>query len=125
MYHRVRPVGPRQRGMLAGMTLDTRLDRAAGDRWIVAEGGRTRAELDYDELRISISWKAQVFRSEKERELYDGHGDDLSIEVVFDRFSDDLRRRGVAFRLPEDPLRDDGFVALLARTYVREPSVFD
>lgn len=125
MYHRVRPVGRRENGMLGGMTLDTRLEHRGGEDWAVVDGDATRAQLRYEELRISVSWKAQVFRDEAERDAVDAHSDDLSLDDVLGRFADDLGRRGIACEPPAEPLRDPAFVELLAGTYVREPSVFD
>ena len=40
-------------------------------------------EPSYDELRISVSWKANVFADEEEARLYDTHGDDLGIDEVW------------------------------------------
>jgi len=125
MYHRVRPVGARDKGFLMGMTLDTRLEHEGGDRWFIADGDRRRAELGYDELRISVSWKAQVFRDEAEQRAYDEHLDDLDIDEVFERFYADLDARGIAFQRSENPLQDPELVDLLARVYVNEPTIFE
>jgi len=125
MYHRVRPVGARDKGLLSGMTLDTRLEHQGGDDWIIAEGNQRRAELGYDDLRISVSWKAQVFRDEREREIYDEHLDDLSINEVFDRFYADLDARDIPFTRSASPTDDPELVDLLARTYVQEPTIFE
>ena len=125
MYHRVRPVGERSRGFLMGMTLDTRLEHVIGDEWIVAEGDEKKAVLGWNDLRISVSWKAQVFRSAEEQEQYDTHSDDLTIAAVWDRFCDDLSDRDIAFTRPADPLTDPDWIDLLSRTYIREPTIFD
>ncbi|MGE4605816.1 MAG: hypothetical protein AAEJ52_03635 [Myxococcota bacterium] len=125
MYHRVRPVGARDKGFLMGMTLDTRLEHRGGDDWIVSDADERRAELCYDDLRISVSWKAQVFRDEHERKLYDEHLDDIGIDEVFERFYDDLDARGVPFKRSNEPLDDPEIIDLLAQTYVREPTVFE
>jgi hypothetical protein len=125
MYHRVRPVGAREDGLLAGMTLDTRLEHVGDDEWMIADGDARRATLRYDDLRISVSWKAQVFRSELEQQRYDDHTDDLEIDGVFERFYADLDRLGVPHQSSADPLHDVELIELLARTYVHEPTVFD
>jgi hypothetical protein len=122
MFHRVRPVGHQRDGLLSGMTLEACLESRGGDAWAIADEGRTLAEFGYDELRISVSWKAEVFRDDAERELVDSHRDDLSLARVLQRFRDDLERRGVACELPAEPLTDQAFIDLLSRTYRREPS---
>ncbi len=125
MFHRVRPVGPRRDGLLAGMTLDTRLEHRGGDSWIIADGSESRAELPYDALRISVSWKAQVFRDERERQMVDERVADIAIDQVFERFYADLAARDLPFQRPLDPLRDPELVETLAHAYRREPTVFD
>ena len=106
MFHRVRPVGRREDGMLGGMTLDTRLEHEGGDAWRVADGEDTRARLRFDALRISLSWKAEVFRDASECALVDAHTDDLTLDDVFARFRDDLEPRGVPWPAPTDPIQD-------------------
>ena len=121
MYHRVRPVGRREDGLLSGMTLDTRLEHASGDEWRIVDGDRTLARPDFRSLRVSVSWKAYVFRDEEERERVDAGGDALAIEDVWDRFYADLEARGIAFDRPAVPQDDEAFIDLLSKVYKREP----
>lgn len=123
MYHRVRPVGDRSRGLPQGLTLESRLEHVAGDTWRIAEGGRELAAFPFSELRISVSWKAYVHRDEADRERVASHREDLTLDDVVGRFARDLAARGVRFHPPADPLHDAAFVRLLADTYVREPAV--
>ena len=122
MFHRVRPVGSREDGLLSGMTLETRLQHVAGDEWTIAEGSRVLADCSYHELRISVSWKAEVFRDHEERRRVDEQRDDLSLDQVLARFYTDLEGRGEAFEPPAEPLIDQAFIDLLSRTYRREPT---
>jgi hypothetical protein len=71
---------------------------------------------------VSVSWKADVFADEAERRRHDEHADDLDLEVVLQRLSDDLARRGLDPTVPSDPLRDPEFVARLQAAYVRYPT---
>ena len=123
MFHRVRPVGRTEDGLLPDMTLDTRLEHLGGDDWRIADGDRTRAELRYERLRISVSWKAEVFRDAAEQRLVDEHRDDLAIDEVLDRLLDDLARRGLAAQRPTEPASDPEFIDLLSRAYRREPGL--
>lgn len=125
MFHRVRPVGRREDGLPRGLTLDTRLERRGGDRWAIARAGETLAEMPFEALRVSISWKARVFRDVAALRRYRDHTDDLTLDEVFERFYADLERRGVAFERPAAPLDDPALVDVLAATYVRAPSVFE
>lgn len=125
MYHRVRPVGARDKGLLMGMTLDSRLEHDGGDRWAIRNAGTTEAEMAFGDLRISVSWKAYVYRDAAHRRRHEEQVGALSVGDVVDRIFDDLRARGVAASRPDDPLHDPDFVDLMAKMYVRAPTVFD
>ena len=125
MYHRVRPVGAREDGMLGGMTLETRLEHDSGDAWAIREAGETRARMRFDALRISVSWKGYVYRDAEQRRRHEAGSGGLDLDQVVDRFGSDLTIRGIAFRAPANPLHDEAFVELLTRAYVREPTVFE
>jgi hypothetical protein len=121
MFHRVRPVGRIADGLLGGMTLSSELRHAGGDEWQIVQDGETKASFPYERLRISVSWKAQVFRDDVEQRMVDERSSDISFDDVLQRLYDDLEERGVSFEAPEDPLRDPDFVDLLSREYVRQP----
>ncbi len=123
MFHRVRPVGKVEDGLLAGMTLASQLEHAGGEAWRIVQDGETKASFPYERIRISVSWKAQVFRDEAERRMVDEQTDDISFDAVLSRFYEDLEERGASFERPDDPLRDPAFVDLLSQQYVREPVV--
>ena len=125
MYHRVRPVGRREGGLPMGLTLDTRLEHRGGDDWAIQESGQTLANMSFEALRVSVSWKARVFRDEEGLRRYHEHRDDLTIGEVFERLYADLHARGVAFERPSDPIADPNLVDLLSATYVKAPTVFE
>jgi hypothetical protein len=125
MYHRVRPVGARRDGMLGGMTLDSKLEHDGGDAWAIRQDGATRAQMEFAALRISVSWKAYVYRDAEQRRRHLDEIGRLDLGQVVDRFDSDLGARGIAFTPPADPLHDEAFVELLTRAYVREPTVFE
>ena len=122
MYHRVRPTGPREKGLPGPMSLETRLARTGGDHWQLVEGEQVLGEPSFDELRISISWKANVFRDAEAARVYDEHDDDLTIERAFELFYADLEARGVAHQRPSDPVADAKLFAILSDTYIEMPS---
>jgi hypothetical protein len=63
--------------------------------------------------------------SQRARAGADSHSDDLTPDGVWERFCDDLSERGVSFQRPAEPLTDPDWIDLLARNYIREPTVFD
>lgn len=122
MFHRVRPTGKSDAGLIAGLTPEALLVYKSGSDWAVEDAGETRAEFDYAQLRISISWKAHVFQNAEDEKRYVEHGDDISIDDVWQRFATDLERRGIAARIPHEPMKDAEWIRLLSSTYVEEPS---
>jgi len=127
MFHRVRPVGARERGLPRGLTLDTRLEHRGGDAWAVVDPAADApiGEPGWDALRVSVSWKARVFPDAEARRLYRDHSADLTLDEVVRRFEADLGRRGVPFTRPADPTNDPVFMDVLAATYVRTPTVYE
>ena len=125
MYHRVRPTGDPEAGLVSAMTLDSKLRHKGGDAWCITDRDSTLAEFEYDALRISISWKARIFADEADECRYLDHTEDLRIESVFERFYADLRARGISFEVPDDPRRDSQLVEILSNTYMHEPTTTD
>jgi hypothetical protein len=125
MYHRVRPVGSRENGMLKGMSLDTRLEHHGADDWAIVDHEDTLATMPFASLRISISWKARVYRSAGEKQLREDHSQDLDVSEVFGRFYADLDARGLDHPRPHDPVHDPALMDVLAAAYVQAPTVFD
>jgi hypothetical protein len=121
MFHRVRPVGAPSDGLPRGLSLETRLEWLGGDRWQVRDGEALIGQPRWDELRISVSWKANVFRDTAAARLYRDHSDDLDLGRVFDAFAADLAARGVAAPRSDRPLEDPDLFAVLAETYPLAP----
>src|SRR5260221_1759904 len=77
----------------------------AGDRtWTLwSSEGDELTSYPWDALRFSVSWKAYCFRDERERDTWDEHRDDLTIDVILDRLVADLVARE---RVSPDVARD-------------------
>jgi hypothetical protein len=124
MFHRVEAVGPDERTFPKGLTLESQLCWA-GNAWEVVERGDVCARYDFEDVRVSVSWKAQVFASEEQEALYQNHEDDLTLEHVVDTVLVDLADRGTVIERPSDPLHDRDFIETLNATYRRAPTVWD
>lgn len=119
MWHRVRPTGRVADGM---HTLDLETELVARDgAWAVVRDGTDVVVTDRSQLRISLSWKADVYADATERRMVEDHTGDIDLAGVIERFRADLADRGVSVEIPEDPMRDPGFVDVLRETYVRYP----
>lgn len=124
MFHRVEAVGGPDDDMVRGLTLDSELCFAGDGAWEVRDARHVLARYPTSQVRVSLSWKAVVFRDAEEARLYDEHADDLSLPAVLATLRDDLAARGVAAPQPADPLHDPEFVAALTRTYHQAPTVY-
>ncbi len=124
MFHRVERVGPPDVEWVRGLTLDSVLEPSSGGEWVVREGSRELTRLPYEAIRISVSWKAQVFSDEEEAALMDEHRDDLTLDDVWRILGNDLGARGAQVEPPDDPLHDREFIATLTTTYHRAPTVY-
>lgn len=73
----------------------------------------------WDEVRVSIQWKAHGYRDAAEQALVHSHTDDLTYDAVLTRLVEDLRERG---KISGAELPDDTELALLMiDTYIQFP----
>jgi hypothetical protein len=94
------------------------LTPTGGGTWAVRDGDTSITDYAWDDLRFSVSWKAYCFADEDEQRTWREHADDLSLDVVVDRFVDDLRARGeITDVVPADPT----LALLIIDTYIRFP----
>jgi hypothetical protein len=118
MFHRIGEVGALGAARpVIGPTAQIRApDR--GD-WAIVDNGRTVATYRAGEVRLSVLWKAEVFADhEAEKKAI---SDRLSLDRVMEILTNDLRRRGIEYVEPSDPLKSDAWVETLRRTYYTSP----
>lgn len=88
MPHEVQRVGPRGSTKPAGMTLGTELV-CDGIDWHIVEAGEVLATYPDAAVRLSLSWKAKLFRDDAERADADA-GIGLTVDEALDRLAADL-----------------------------------
>jgi hypothetical protein len=120
-FHGVAPVGPADATMPEGINSHSRLVRGDGGWDAVDTDGNVIASFSDDEVRITVSWKADIFTDADEARLADSGDDALDTDTVISIFQTDLEARGVAIELPVDPIHNEEWVALLAATYPEHP----
>jgi hypothetical protein len=108
IYHRIGRVGEPD-AKLPRMTSAAEIRPAGRGAWEVVENGETRATYPSSAIRLSLLWKA-IRESE-------AHSEVLTLDRVMSIFIADLRQRNIDFRIPNDPLSDTEWMALLDRTY--------
>lgn len=78
------------------------------------------ADLEWRDIRFSVSWKAYCFASEHERDAWRSHRDDLSLDQILRELMADLVRRGVLREGERPP--DNELALLLIDTYEHYPA---
>ena len=105
MFHQVEPVGPFGQG---SRRVTSRAELAptsdGSGNWAVTDRGEEIHRGPLETFRISILWKAHIYRNEEERRQ--AQASPLSLEEVAQIFDRDLRDRGIDFRFAIDNLDD-------------------
>lgn len=86
MHHKVERIGTDDASTPTGMTIDTELDHD-GRRWNVIEDGRCLASYDDQNIRLSLSWKAKVYRDGATRDRVAQRTGALSVDEALGRFA--------------------------------------
>jgi hypothetical protein len=116
MFHQVGPVGPFDHGtrrVTPSAVLAPVGD--ASDDWAVIDHGELVHRAPLDTFRVSVLWKANVYKTAAERDRRSA--DTLSLQDVADIFNDDLARRNSPVRFDLARLDDLSHKAELAGVY--------
>lgn len=111
--HGVAPVGVNGAHSPVDLTLDATI--AAGDdgSWTIVDGERTDTFARRD-VRITTSWKGEVFADHAERDAFRGGELDLSVDAVVDTFCE-----AQGLDRPADALADDAWITSVSEAYPR------
>ena len=116
MFHQVGPVGPFDQGT---RLVTPRAELApAGDsvgEWAVTDRGETCYQAPLEQYRVSVLWKADVYRNEAEQRRQ--MAETLSIPDVARIFDRGLEEKGVDVRLDPDRIEDPGVIAAVNAVY--------
>ena len=75
-------------------------------------------------MRLLFHYDAHVFTDLADVKRYYDHTDDLTRDMTFEIMIADLKKRGVAFEMPFDPINDPAFIGVLTQTYAMRPTVY-
>lgn len=119
MFHGVSPIGTqedRQRiqGTLGAGDL---LHHAGEGAWEIRDGDRVVHRLAPEQVRISVLWKAHVFRDERHLASFEDPTMNLTLDQVVELYLEDLASKGVQTGRPSDPLEDPEWKKVLEETY--------
>jgi len=118
VFHGIDPVAARATE-LPPIEPGVRLHRDDEAHWSVRRDGDVRAVFDWNDLRLSISWKAWCFADEAELCVNEDHSDDLTLAQILDTFVDDLLRRGTIVGRPDD----ERLAQIILDEYIRFPAI--
>lgn len=124
MFHGVSAVGsPSDRKRFAGLIRRSdRLFHLREDRWEIRDDERIAAGIDRSQLRMSLLWKARVFRDEEHEASFEDSALDLTPALITEVFLEDLASKAIAVQEPSDPL-EPAWQTFLAQTYPQPFSV--
>ncbi len=130
MFHQVGPVGPFDQGtrLVTPRAEFAPTPDRSGD-WAITDHGTVRYQAPLDQCRVSVLWKADVYRNEQEQRQQ--MANTLSIPDVARIFDRDLEQRGTDVRFDLDHLEDPGLIAAVSAVYPeatpidKAPSIFD
>jgi len=119
MFHGVSPIGTASdRAAIQGTLRASDLLHFAGEgSWEIRDGERVVHRLAPEQIRISLLWKAHVFRDERHLASFEDKAMDLTLDQVVETYLADLATRGVAASRPADPLGDEEWKRVLEATY--------
>lgn len=130
MFHQVEPVGPFGGEPVRVTPRAALAPVGEGSRdWAVVDRDEVRLQAPLERFRVSVLWKADVYRTQAERER---QGRDLLTHADVVRiFDSDLAARGLGFRVARKGLNDPAIKEPLAVAYPEArpvgalPSTFD
>jgi hypothetical protein len=118
MWHRVRDIGdPQLQEELDPHLRPSATMHHAGDGWEIRDGDERVISLGDSDVRISMLWKAYVFKDAAHLASFEDRAYDLDADQLVDIFIDDLRERGLTVSAPSDPFEDPEWRNLLQTTY--------
>jgi hypothetical protein len=117
MWHRVLPMpAAAEEDGLVGLRASDEL-HYVDDGWDIRDGERRVAHLAPSEVRISLLWKAYVFKDQEHLASFEDSDFNLDLDQVVDIYLADLAAKGVAARRPSDPLADPAWRERLQDVY--------
>jgi hypothetical protein len=130
MFHQVGPVGPFDQGTrLVTPRAELAPATDGSGEWAVTDRGEIRYQAPLQQYRVSVLWKADVYRNEEEQRRQTA--DTLSIPDVARIFDRDLKEKGADVRFDLDRIEDPGLIAAVNAVYPeavpvgKAPSIFD
>lgn len=119
MFHHGQACGPVNMRKPEGLDISSTFGADPQDPsgWQIETLGKVNQKVPTQEMRFLVHWGARLFKDMDEvRKTYD-HTDDISADKALNMLIADMKKRGVEFEEPTDPMNDRKFIALLSQVY--------
>ena len=119
MFHHGQASGPVAKRHPSGMDITSTFgaDPEEATGWQIETGGRVNQKIPAEEMRFLVHWGARLFRDFDELKKTLDHTDDIDAERALNLLISDMRKRGVVFEEPSDPMNDRRFIGLVSQVY--------
>ena len=119
MFHHGQACGPVAQRKPRGLDISSRLgaDPDTPDGWRITTGEAVNQKIAAQDLRLLVHWGARVYMDFTELKVAFDHTDDITRDQALNMLVDDMRRQGVSFETPTDPMNDRAFIGLVSRVY--------
>ena len=119
MFHHGQACGPVAKRQPRGLDISSTFgaDPADPAGWQIETFGEVNQKVPAEEMRFLVHWGARLFKDMDEVRVAYDHTDDINAEMALNMLMDDMRKRGIQFEEPSDPMQDRKFIALLSQVY--------
>lgn len=119
MFHHGQATGPVAQRKPQGLDITSTFGADPEDPtgWQVETFGKVNQKVPGQEMRFLVHWGARLFKDMADLKRTCEHADDIGAETAITMLINDMKKRGVAFEVPTDPLHDNVFVGVLAQAY--------
>ena len=119
MFHHGQACGPVASRQPRGLDISSTFgaDPADSAGWQIETFGEVNQKVPAEEMRFLVHWGARLFKNMDEVRVAYDHTDDINAEMALNMLMDDMRKRGIQFEEPSDPMQDRKFIALLSQVY--------
>jgi len=114
MFHQVGPVGPFDKGTIL-VTPSAQLNPVGNGEWVVTDHDEEIYKASLDQYRVSVLWKANVFKNHEEREQKSANP--LTMSEVINIFNADLEERNIGFHLASNNIEDAETISTISAIY--------
>jgi hypothetical protein len=119
MFHHGQAAGPVAQRKPTGLDISSKFagDPDTADGWQIETFGKVNQKIPAEEMRFLLHWGARIYMDMQEMKVTLDHTDDVGQDQALNMLMADMRKRGVSFQEPTDPMNDREFIGLVSQVY--------